>query len=286
MTAETLQKATEQLDRADFSAGLIEKWRRLIQILQSYPAAVTAYSGGVDSGFLAYAVYLVQGNRMVAITVDSGLDAPEQGAFALRFAREIGFPHEKLALNAFDIPELSGNPPDRCYFCKRAILNLLWEYARQYGYSIVLEGQNVDDESDYRPGRRAVRESGTRSPLAESGLRKTEIRPLARALGLHIWDRPSSPCLATRFPYGAAITQKGLEQVAAGEAYLAQLGFAASRVRYYHEMARIEVLPSQIEELIAAREQVAAFFRSLGFNHVAVDLAGYRQGSMNEGLEK
>ncbi|NPV78388.1 MAG: ATP-dependent sacrificial sulfur transferase LarE [Anaerolineae bacterium] len=286
MTTEAIQKAEERLGQADLPAVVTEKWQRLIRILQSYPAAVTAYSGGVDSGFLAYAVYLVQGDRMLAVTVDSGLDAPEQGEFALQFAREIGFRLEKLALNAFDIPELIGNPPDRCYFCKKAILNLLWDYARQHGYSIVLEGQNMDDESDYRPGRRAVRESGTRSPLVESGLQKVEIRQLARALDLRIWNRPSSPCLATRFPYGTAITQKGLEQVAAGEAYLAQLGFPASRVRYYQDMARIETPPDRIEDLIAARVQVVAFFRSLGFNHIAVDLAGYRQGSMNEGLEK
>lgn len=283
---ETLQNAIEQLDRAGLPAGLIEKWERLIQSIQSYPAAVIAYSGGVDSGFLAYAVYLVQGERMLAVTVDTGLDAPEQGEFALQFAREIGFPHERLKFNAFDIPEIAGNLSDRCYHCKLAILDLLWEYARRHGYAVVLEGQNVDDESDYRPGRRAVRESGTHSPLAESGLEKVEIRQLAYALGLRIWDRPSSPCLATRFPVDMAFTQKGLEQVAAGEAYLTQLGFAASRVRYYHEMTRIEVPSDQIENLIAVRKQVVTFFRSLGFNHVAVDLAGYCQGSMNKEIER
>ena len=283
---EAIQRAAERLDQAGLPADLFDKWQRLVQILQSYPPAVIAYSGGVDSGFLAYAVYLVQGSRMLAVTVDSGLDAPQQGAFAHQFAHEIGFPYQKLKLNVFDLPEFAGNPPERCYICKRAILNLLWKYARQHGYTIVLEGQNVDDESDYRPGRRAVRESGTRSPLMESGLRKIEIRQLGQALGLCIYDRPSSPCLATRFPYGTAITEKGLEQIAAGEAYLTRLGFGISRVRYYQEMARIEVPPDQIEALIAVRGQIAEFFRSLGFHHVAVDLAGYRQGSMNEGLEK
>lgn len=181
---------------------------------------------------------------------------------------------------------LSPTRPDRCYHCKLARLHAIRAIARQEGFACVLEGSNVDDGGDYRPGRKAVSELGGRSPLAEAGLTKAEIRSLAFALGLAVWNRPSAPCLATRFPYGATITPEGLRQVALGEDYLKQQGFQPVRVRHYGPMARLEVDPQQIARLVAQHEEVAQRFKQIGFQYVAVDLVGYRSGSMNEVLGK
>jgi uncharacterized protein len=156
--------------------------------------------------------------------------------------------------------------------------------AREMGYAAVAEGSNADDGSDYRPGKRAVAELQVLSPLAELGFSKAEVRDLARALGLELWNRPSAPCLATRFPYGTQITLEGLDQVAQGEKYLHARGYSAVRVRHYGPLARIEVDPGEIARLVGEREEISAFFKQIGFTHVAVDLLGYRSGSMNEVL--
>lgn len=284
MTPQRIQETLSLLRQGGASGAQIEKWQRLVEILKTCSPALVAFSGGVDSSFLAYSVHLVQGSQMLAVTLDSGLDAPEQRAFAVQLAGELGFPHRVMELDAMQVPDITANSPERCYFCKKMILSRLWEVARQEGYAAVLEGQNMDDQDDYRPGRRAVQETGTRSPLAESGLTKAEIRLLSQILGLKTWDRPSAPCLATRFPYHVPLTIEGLAKIAAGEKYLKSLGFENCRVRYYGDMARIEVPPDEIERLAALREQVAAFFKTTGFTHIALDLEGYRQGSMNEGL--
>jgi uncharacterized protein len=164
------------------------------------------------------------------------------------------------------------------------MLGLVHTYALQNGYKAVLEGQNADDQLDYRPGRQAVLENGAISPLAQAGFSKPEIRRLAQALGLPIWDRPSSPCLASRVPYGTPISKEILRQVALGEAFLRSRGFATCRVRYHTDLARIEVLPEQIDRLVALRAEVSAYFKGIGFHYVAIDLQGYRQGSLNEVL--
>jgi uncharacterized protein len=161
----------------------------------------------------------------------------------------------------------------------------LRQLATQEGFAVLVEGSNADDLSDYRPGRRAVTETGAVSPLLELGFSKDEIRALSQALGLSVWNRPSAPCLATRFPYGTLVTHEGLRQVANGERYLHELGFRVVRVRHYGVMARLEVAPDEIPRLVAMREQVSAYFKSLGFNYTAVDLNGYRLGSLNEVLK-
>jgi len=285
MTARAVGIAFKMLEEGGASNKQMEKFEKLVGILETCAPAVVAFSGGVDSSFLAYTTFQVQGSRMLAVTVESGLDVPEQAQSAADFARKAGFPQRQIKIDVMQAPEIVSNPPERCYFCKRNILEQLWKIARREGFAAVLEGQNIDDQGDYRPGRRAVQETGTRSPLAESGLNKMEIRLLSQLLGLTTWNRPSAPCLATRFPYNRPITTSELEKIAAGEKFLTGLGFEDCRVRLYGDMVRLEVKPEQIEQLAAQRKQVAAFFKAAGFSHVALDLEGYRQGSMNAGLQ-
>lgn len=281
-----LSEAIARLRAAALPEGLLDKWSALIAILTGCGSAVAAYSGGVDSGLLAYAAYLALGEQMVAVTIASPLETPGQVERAERFAAEAGFPHVTMHVPVLDNPDIVRNPPERCYFCKRGILTQLHTYAAEHGYGAVVEGQNLDDVGDYRPGRRAVQETGTRSPLFESGLTKADIRALAQALGLSIWNLPSSPCLATRIPYGEPITASALSRVAAAEALLRDMGAKVVRVRAHGDLARVEVGEDDLAQVLAAREAVVEHLRGLGFRYVTLDLAGYRQGSMNEGLPR
>lgn len=273
-----------RLQQAGISPLLQEKWLALQSILTRLGPAVVAYSGGVDSGFLAFAAYQSLGKEMLAVTMQSDLDPPEQLAAARHFAGEAGFPHRILSFHALDYPAIRLNPSDRCYHCKRAILTRLHELCEAEGFTIVIEGQNLDDESDYRPGRRAVRETGTRSPLVEAGLTKNEIRQLAKAFGLSLWDKPASPCLATRFPYGEALTTEGLLRVSQAEAFLRSLGLSILRVRSREGLAVIEVLPQDFAVIAENHAAISGAFQRFGFKSVSLDLLGYRQGSLNEGL--
>ena len=222
---------------------------------------------------------------MLAVTVRSPVESMGDVDSAFALAAQVGFPLNVLDYDDLANPEFVSNPPDRCYVCKLARFRLLGELAAVQGFAVLVEGSNADDLGDYRPGRRAVAETHTVSPLQDLGFSKTEIRALAKALGLSVWDRPSAPCLATRFPYGSPVTLSGLSQVADGERYLASLGFRSVRVRHHGQLARLEVAPDEIERLASLREQVSAYFKSLGFNYVAADLDGYRLGSLNEVLK-
>lgn len=266
------------------SESLVFKWKSLLGELAILPPAIIAYSGGVDSSFLAYAASHVLGEKMVAVTIVSSLDPPDMLKTATNFAAKHGFNHKTVFNDPLQNPHFRANPFNRCYYCKTDILHGLWNYAREYPYEMVLEGQNADDQTDYRPGRKAVEETGTLSPLAKNGLTKAEIRYLAKVFGLSIWDQPSSPCLATRIPYGTEITVKALDQIARAENYLHEKGFKIVRVRYHNELARIEVEPSKIAALLAIREDVTDYLKQIGFLYTALDLQGYRLGSMNEGL--
>ncbi len=281
---DSIERSMATLASAGVTPALQAKARSLFADLTSLESAVVAYSGGVDSAFLAYAASRVLGERLVAVTVASPFDPPAMQRAAAYFAAQHGIVHRVVAHDPLQDPGTRTNPPDRCYHCKTAILELLWVYAREHGFAVVIEGQNADDQADYRPGRRAVQETGTLSPLVRSDLAKAEIRQLARALSLSIWDQPSSPCLATRIPYGIELTQARLAQVGAAEDFLHAQGFRIVRVRHHGDVARIEVLPEQIPALLAVREDVAQQLRQIGFRHVALDLQGYRMGSMNEGV--
>lgn len=279
-----VEQLTAQLKNAGVSASLILKWQSLVDELAALPSAVIAYSGGVDSSFLAYVASCVLGEKMVAVTIVSPLDPPNLLKIAADFAAQHEFKHETIAIDPLLNPNVRANPADRCYYCKTDILHNLWNYAREHHNEVVLEGQNADDQADYRPGRKAVEETGTLSPLANNGFTKAEIRLLAKALGLSIWDQPSSPCLATRIPYDTVITTKALDQIAHAENYLHEKGFKIVRVRYHHELARIEVEPDKILNLLDIQQDLVSYFKQIGFLYVALDLQGYRLGSMNEGL--
>ena len=279
-----LETAYARLQAAGISAKLSLKWQSLISELQQYESVAIAYSGGVDSSFLAYAATLALGERVLAITIQSSVEPTGQVELAENFAKTIGFRQVVLPYEQLQNPLFRTNPVDRCYHCKNAILHTIWDYARKNEIRVVLEGQNADDRGDYRPGRKAVAETGTFSPLASNEITKSEIRWIAKVLELSIWDQPSSPCLASRFPYGTPITEKGLGQIARGESFLHEQGFKAVRVRYHNDLARIEVMPNQVQQLVDMREEVVSHFKQIGFLYVSLDLQGYRQGSLNEGL--
>jgi uncharacterized protein len=266
--------------------SITDKWGKLLERLSGMKSALVAFSGGVDSGLLSVAAYHALNNHMLAITIKTPVEISGSMDIAQKLAGQFGFPHRVLEYNDLDNADFIANRPDRCYVCKQMDFKLLWDIAHQEGFDYLIEGSNADDVSDYRPGRKAAEEWKVTSPLQEVGLKKPEIRAIAKALGLANWDRPSSPCLASRFPYGTKVTRDGLEKVAAGEAYLQQLGFRIVRVRYGGALARLEVDPHDIERLVSIREKVVPYFKQLGFKYVLVDLEGYRQGALNEVLEK
>jgi uncharacterized protein len=266
------------------TAGLQAKYERLSERLGALESLLVAFSGGVDSGLLAAVAYRVLGDRMMAVTIHSPVETSEAVEAARSAAAAIGFPHRIVEFDDLANHQFVQNPPDRCYHCKLSRLGELSKMGMELGFKALAEGSNADDSADYRPGKRAVAELGILSPLAEAGLVKAEVRELARVLGLPIWNRPSAPCLATRFPYGANITLEGIRQVERAESFLKQNGFEPVRVRHYGMLARIEVAPEAISRLIEGREAISVFFKELGYTHTAVDLLGYRSGSLNEGI--
>lgn len=261
-----------------------EKGQQLFYLLSQMGPLVVAYSGGVDSSLLCAFGHKALGDRLLAVTVRSPVEAPGDCEAAVDFAREVGFPQRVVDFDDLANPKFVANPPDRCYHCKFARFQAIKKLAAEYGAVNVAEGSNADDLGDYRPGSRAVTELGIRSPLAEVGLKKAEIRALARAMDLSIWDRPSGPCLATRFPYETPVTRQGLRQIAQGETFLSGKGFQPARVRHYGKTARLEVSPQAVERLVTERQDILIFFKNIGFTYVVVDLEGYRSGSMNEVL--
>ena len=276
------------MDRPTIDSGLAghlrPRWEELLTRIEGFGSAVVALSGGVDSALLATAAWRALGDRVLAVYVRSPVETDETTAAAERLSEEIGFPLRIVEYDVLADPEFVANPPDRCYVCKRSLFGMLRTLADDLGFEALLEGTNGDDSTDYRPGRRALGEIGAQSPLLDLGFSKTEIRELAHALGLAVWNRPSEPCLASRFPYGASVTAEGLRQIAEGERYLKGLGFPVVRVRHHGQVARIETGPDDIERLVAMRGDVTAHFRALGFAYVTLDLAGYRTGSLNEVL--
>jgi uncharacterized protein len=247
----------------------------LFERLRALPSIVVAYSGGVDSAYLAWAAAVALGSRALAVTADSPSYPERHRTMAFEVARRFRLQ-----------PEYRANAPDRCYHCKNELYSRLVRLASERGYAAVADGSNADDRGDYRPGRRSAREFGVISPLDEAGLTKHDIRTLSQEAGLPTWDEPASACLSSRIPYFSEVSEDKLRAIEAAENALRVRGFRVVRVRHHGDVARIEVSPAELPRLIAPdiAADIDAAVRAAGFKYVTVDLRGYRLGSLNEGL--
>ena len=263
-----------------------KKMQSLLAILRGYAPLAVAFSGGVDSSFLVAAAREALGDAVTAITVHAPIHSRREVAQAAETAAALGVRHIVLPFAEIADPDFTANPPDRCYICKRIVFGEILRRAAAMGLPHLAHGVNLDDLGDYRPGLKAAEEMGVLSPLVEAALTKADIRELSRTMGLNTWDRPSMACLASRIPYGRAITPGVLAMIESAEEFLQDLGFMGCRVRHHGEIARIEVPAPDVERLVREREAIVARLRTLGFTHVALDLEGYTQGSLNRVLGK
>ncbi|MFM6188554.1 MAG: ATP-dependent sacrificial sulfur transferase LarE [Planktothrix sp.] len=263
-----------------------EKLNQIQAIFQEMERALIAYSGGVDSTLVAKIAYDVLGDQAIAVTAVSPSLLPEDLEEARIQAAAIGIQHQEIETQEMENPNYTSNPVNRCYFCKSELHDTLKPLAQQWGYSYIVDGVNADDLKDYRPGIQAAKERGVRSPLAEVGLTKLEVRELSKSLGLITWDKPAQPCLSSRFPYTEEITIAKLQRVGKAEIYLRKLGWSHLRVRSEADTARIELPPEQIQEFVLKTNlpQLVQAFQEFGFIYVTLDLEGYRSGKLNQVL--
>ncbi len=264
------------------------KVKTLRALLQKYMPMAVAFSGGADSAYLLSEASCLDDDKsqVVAITADSPVHSRRDLDFAQSFCREKGICHRIVETREMDSPEFTSNQSGRCYVCKKIIFSSIVEAAQSLDIQNIAHAVNVDDYSEYRPGLKAAEEMGVMAPLAEAGLNKSEIRSLSRQKGLPTWDKPASGCLATRIPYGSPITVEKLQRIDSAEQVLAGLGFKGCRVRYYDDLAKIEVRPDDLKKIMEdpVRNTVASQFKKLGFLYVSVDIEGYASGRLNRSI--
>lgn len=271
---------------ADIEGLLASKRDRLYTLLADLPGLIVAYSGGVDSAYLAYAATRVLGSRALCITANSPSYPERHRTLAIRIATDFGLHHEIITTNETTRPDYRANPANRCYFCKHELYTHLVAIGLERGLPLIADGSNADDRGDYRPGRQAAREFGVRSPLDEVGLTKQEIRELSRQAGLPTWDEPASACLSSRIPYFSEVTEEKLRMIERAENVLRDLGFRVCRVRHHDSLARLEIGRDEMARALEPEmaEAIDRELRAIGYQHVTLDLRGYRLGSLNDAL--
>jgi len=264
------------------------KEQHLTELLKQAPSLIVAYSGGVDSAYLAYAAHRALGGRMLAVTALSASYSARDRQEAETVVARAGFPHEFIETDELSNPSYRANNPDRCYFCKDELFDKLDALAAERRYAAVAYGVNVDDQGDWRPGQRAARQHKILTPLLDAGLNKADIRELARRADLPVWNRPASACLSSRIAYGIEVTPERLAIVEKGEEALRGLGFRQFRVRYHENLVRLEISPEELPRALdpAMARRFVEVFKPLGFAYVTLDLEGYRTGSLNARLVK